>query len=207
MKFIYDILFIIIISSLPIILRHFIINKININERLNNVFMWFTIIFSIILIITIIMSNYNIYWRGYKSTTYLLITTNIVGIIYYITDKKILRKSSNKILLSLFLFLGIAISTLICLESFNNYKSKKYYNNKKYRIENTFNGIISMYRLPNLFVKNGIIEKRYNLKYTENEGEVFFKEDINDIKITTTDEGYKVVFILKKGIILTTRTR
>lgn len=190
-------------SAIPIILRRVLNEKTGVNLRIEKLLMWLNLLFTTILISSIIMSFQEVYWRGYKSTTYILILTIFSGSIYYIIASNSLIGIMKKAY-SILLTLGMFISIIICLESFNRFEEKNYYSNSNYRLENTFNGIIAPYQLPKLFVKNGLIENRYDLNFKENEWEIFFKSDIDSVDINRRKNNYEVIFYLKENLVIET---
>jgi hypothetical protein len=64
-----------------------------------------------------------------------------------------------------------------------------YYNDSKYRLELTFNGIIAAAAPPDLFVKQGLFEKKYKLP-----GEYLRMDLVDSIKIKDLSKFIEITF-------------
>jgi hypothetical protein len=112
---------------------------------------------------TFILSSYNIYWRGYRSTSFIIIATAITGLLCVW-----LYKGKPFFVFIILVFIQTLFATVVVLDMTDNYKSGLYYNDNKYRLEYSSHFISKFVSLPNLFIKNGFFERRIVLgdKYT-----------------------------------------
>ena len=126
--------------------------------KISLLFFCFTLI---LYISTFILEKYNLYWRGYRSTSFIFIFFAIFSIISYWTlpVKNLLITIPSAFLI----FFLTALSTLIIFEVVGDYQNQLFYDSSKYRLEDANRGFMAPYQLPKLFVKNGLFEKRYTI--------------------------------------------
>lgn len=105
-----------------------------------------------------ILVEYNIYWRGYRSTSIIIITTAITGLLCFW-----LYKGKSFVPFVFIVLIETLFAAILVFDMDGNYKQNLYYNDNKYRLENTQRLIMSHSSLPDLFVKNGLFEKKYIL--------------------------------------------
>ena len=87
-------------------------------------------------------------------------------------------KNSFRILFGTLSLLGGISAMILVFEILYDYNSQLFYDSDRYRIENSFKGILAPASLPELFIKKGIFEKKFLLK-----GSYIPKDKITEIKI------------------------
>jgi hypothetical protein len=105
-----------------------------------------------------ILSEYNIYWRGYRSTSIIIITTAITGLLCFW-----LYKGKSFVPFAFVVFVETFIAAILVFDMDGSYTESRYYDNNKFRLENTDRFIMGHPCLPDLFVKEGLFEKKYKL--------------------------------------------
>ena len=144
-------------------IRHLLKFDRNKNQKLNLIFLGFLLFMVGLYISTFILSNYNLYWSGYRSTSFIFIGLTLTLILFYwlypIEKLNILLNLS----LYLFIFISSGIAIFLSWEIKDEYDKQLFYLDSKYRLEETEIGLMRVPKLPKLFVKNGLIEKKYLL--------------------------------------------
>jgi hypothetical protein len=163
-----------------------------------------------LLILTIGLSFFNIYWRGYGSTTIVLLMTTTSGLIlYWFHSQQEISKSLRTVFLVLLIF-GVPITELITWDSCARREYSLFYNDNTYRLEQTFKGILAPASLPDLFIKQGLIERKYELR-----GEYINEDEIKKIEIKNYDNkilsvifyySADTVYGLKNPIVINVKT-
>lgn len=125
--------------------------------------LFFTIyLFSIfIFLLTFIGKQYNIYIKGYRSTSILFVLMSVLGIIYWFVDRQRVSKNIFRVCLFGFCVVTISVSSLLTFELIGDYKNQLVYNDSRYRLEETGRWIMNPCTLPTLFVKYNFYEKEY----------------------------------------------
>ena len=198
----------VVVSVLPFIIKRIVETNNVRNSIVRIVINILTILGSLLLLSSLFMSNFNTYLVGYKTTTFILIATALLFAFNYI-----LTEYKNKIvqrIIEFLLFIFIFVSSSIVIISLAGYSSNNFYSTSKYRLE-AFHFIKgSRFNLPDLYVKDGILEKRYSLNFKdENQdfGNYYFnKESITNYKITQMDSQITVVFQFDDGYEVVTET-
>ena len=160
-------LFFLIIPCLIILLRRiFVKYKIYFSSKLSKIFFFIYILFIVLYLSTFILSKYDLYWKGYRSTSFIFILLTFFTIIFYWfhTPNKFSTIISGSAALLTFILSGASL--FLCYEIEGDYYSDLYYNDSKYRLENTERAIMALPLLPKLFVKGGLFERCYTIDNT-----------------------------------------
>jgi hypothetical protein len=128
---------------------------------------------------TFVLSNYNLYWRGYRSTSIIIILTAFTGLLCIWLSKR-----KPYLIFVFFVLIEIMLSVILVFFTADSYTKDLYYNDAKYRLENTQQIMMAHPSLPDLFVKKGLFEKKYIL----NSKLEPFILDISQIKKATINE-------------------
>jgi hypothetical protein len=182
------------IPSLIVLARFLPYLKFRISKAVYRFILTQFIFLFLIFISTILLSSYHLYWRGYRSSSFIFIGFSLATIIFYWShpiDKVPGFLTFGSAILS-FLLSGLAL--FLVLEIIYDYDKQLIYNDRKYRLEHTNRGFMSIEVLPKLFVKKGLVEKMYVLdstyddfnygSFTEKEipGEKIKRIEINEVK-------------------------
>jgi hypothetical protein len=135
--------------------------------------------------LALILSKRHIYFRGYRSTSFLFIVMSFSGFLFMLFYQ---RRHKTTPLLAAFYFiiiLSFVLSLLLAFEISGDYRRQLFYSDSKYRLEDTRRGINEPCSLPRLFIKKGIFEKRYELE--ELPVGCMSKQDIKTIAIKKTN--------------------
>ena len=132
-----------------------------------NISKWFSISFIVthffligIVFTSFVLSEKGIYFRGYQSHRIIFALTCFVGILSYWLDVFNLNSIFKPFMIFLVFIEGFLI--LPCsVDIFWSYHSQLYYDSSELRIEDTRH-FIAPAQMPDLFVKNGLFEKRYS---------------------------------------------
>lgn len=117
----------------------------------------------VLLSAVIILYFYDLSFRGYDSSNFIFISCIGSGIPFYLFRKKtFLLPALNYILTGICVFTVPAWLLCLCI-TISEYKKNISYDNDRYRLETTFKGIMGPKSFPDLFVKKGIIEKKYTI--------------------------------------------
>jgi hypothetical protein len=149
------------------------------------------------------MSDFDWSWSGYKSDIFLLIGLNIAFICSYVLSD--FKHKSNQVFIEIILFSVILVSSIISVYNLVDFEKNNVYSSKKYRIENESGFLMTANRLPYLYIKKGLFEKKMNLFYV-NKGFGFHKSEMESCEIIKQENGYSVIFIMKDGSELKTST-
>jgi hypothetical protein len=148
------------------------------------------------------LDNHHIYFRGYRSTSIIFILICLTGIILNLFYPSV----KNLVAIIIISIQAIAL-TICCIFAFfltwevvADYDDQLYYNDSKYRLEETSRGIMRSCGLPSLFVKNGIFEKKYELNKTDGWGICFVKKEVKSVVITelTHDSVSVIIYHTKE---------
>ncbi len=122
--------------------------------------------FSLILLfsISLIGDSYYIYLKGYRSTSILFVLMSLIGIIYWLIDRRKVTANIARFLVFLFSLISLSLASLLTLEIIGDYKNQLVYNDSNYRLEETGRAIMNPCTLPTLFVKHSSTRKNIHLK-------------------------------------------
>ena len=112
------------------------------------------------------MSYFNYHYRGYKTRTIILIITCSTLIISYLITNY--ENKRNKVFVDFLLFVSVFITCFLSFINLQGFSDNVWYEDSKYRIENFQYFMTSAEHLPDLYIKEGIFEKRVVLDYGEN---------------------------------------
>ena len=184
------VIFILALIVIPILLywiREWILIKgFKINKILLNVILYNHFISLILLIISIWINKYDLSFRGHNSTSIIFNLCIFLAMIIYLFDslKNILKKYYFVIIVY-----GLFVLSFYYFLIFTIDYNHIYYNDKNYRLEQTYKGIMAPASLPDLFVKKGLIEKQYSLR-----GKYLIKEEIDSIKVLDLKDTFEIEF-------------
>jgi hypothetical protein len=147
-----------------LILRHFIEKKeMTFSPLLLRILFILLCVFLTLFITSLIIVQSNIYFKGYRSHSIIFILTIFFGFIYFLLRSKNARLPLLLIFLRLSILVGTFLASVLVWEISDDYKKQLYYNDDRFRLEDTNRGIMSICGLPDLFVKDGLFESRYPL--------------------------------------------
>jgi len=183
-------IFILSLIVIPILLywiREWILIKgIKINKIFLNIILYIHFISLILFIISIWIDKYDLSFRGHNSTSIIFNLCIFLAMIIYLFDslKNILKKSYFVIIVYGLFVLSFYYFLFFTIDNHNIY-----YNDKNYRLETTYKGIMAHATLPDLFVKKGLLEKKYSLS-----GKYLIKENIDSIKVLDLKDTIEIQF-------------
>ncbi len=148
-----------------------------VNDKTSWILLSIHLVTIVLLLTVIILRCFDLSFREYDSSSIIFISCIGTGVPFYLFRKKtFLLPILNYILISICCFTVPAL--ILCIYvTIAQYKTDVYYEDNKYRLETSFKGIMGSKRFPDLFIKKGIIEKKYDL----NEEPI---GNITDINIT-----------------------
>ena len=193
---------IIVVGLSPFLIKR-LTKKLTYSKSTRIVFSLTTIILFLIVASSLIMSDFDWSWSGYKSDIFLLIGLNIAFICSYVLSD--FKHKSNQVFIEIILFSVILVSSIISVYNLVDFERNNVYSSKKYRIENESGFLMTANRLPYLYIKEGLFEKKMNLFYV-NKGFGFHKSEMESCEIIKQENGYSVIFIMKDGSELKTST-
>ncbi len=138
--------------------------------------------FTLVYFLLHFLSDYNYYLRGYRSTSIIFLTMNLFGIIYSLTDRSLVLNKFFKMIVVLYTLITVTVGSCLAMDMIARYRNDFCYSDKKYRLEWEFGGIKSRPSPPVLYVKYGIIERKYRYRQTE-EWINFTKREVNSCEI------------------------
>ena len=179
-------------ALIPYIIRLLLIeNEIKFQYKF---FKWILAIHFILLLLLICvfaMSYYNLYFRGYRSHSIIYLLFCLSGIMVYWCFPK-----SNWVIISAVLvFFESTTSTALTIEMIYDASYQVYFRSSKYRIENTFKGIMAKATIPDLIKTNFIFEKRYKIN-----GDYIPKSSLDSLKIIELSNDTVVVVFYQKDV-------
>ena len=193
MKLVLYLFLILAVSIIPILIKIHFKKELIVKQKIINISFIITIILILLLIITFWFESNNIFWNGFNSLTKLAIITSISASIYFIISNR-----NNYIFGTLLVpLIFITFITFMYNSSYNNIVL---YDTDEFRLEKFSGGF--MYRCcpyPTLFIKNGLIEKKYFKHNSDFDFEMISKKDIKTIELNSFQDGYCVRFNLKNG--------
>ncbi|WP_153798825.1 hypothetical protein [Foetidibacter luteolus] len=150
------------------------------------------IIMIILYVIVLVASEHNYYLRGYRSTSILFLLMTLTGVIFWLLDRREVFGSYFRTALFVVSLIFMACSGILVVEVTHDYDKQLFYEDEKYRMENTDRGIMATCHLPDLFVKHFLYERKYT---AVNEVGVacFGKEDVKKFRMQQTSEHEVVV--------------
>ena len=140
---------------------------------------------------TIILAEKNIYYRGYRSSSFIFLFMGLCGFVFCL----FVKRNELKIISSIIAFIQLFLSGILLLEMIVDYKSQLYYDDKKYRIEDVSRGIMRAGAHLNLFVKEDIIEHQYEIFDNYPNGINLKKSETDSIKIIELrNDSLEIIF-------------
>ena len=158
-------------------------------KSLISILLWLSLALSLIFITGMVLSHFNLYWRGYRSHTLILIAAGISWIFFYLLRRSDRSSEVVTVFSNTAIFFLAGITLVLGIEVVDDYQKQLFYDSSKYRVEQTNRGLMSPASLPNLFVKKGLFEKRYSLhsEYDTLSGVInrafTFKDDIIRLEV------------------------
>lgn len=197
------------ISLVPIGIKRILFSKLQLKKsKLNWLVNGLTFLAFGILLSAIILSYYNWYYRGYKTTTFILITTAFLFVVNYLTTR--FQHKIYQILVEIIIFFTIFSTCFISYVNLSGYNSNCLFSDSKYRIE-SFRFLMSKADyLPDIYIKNGVMERKYSLQYLNNYkfdyNHYLKKESITAYSVAQSENGLTVTFTFNDGTKLVTKT-
>ncbi|MBC7449990.1 MAG: hypothetical protein H7259_00720 [Cytophagales bacterium] len=118
-----------------------------------------------VLIACVILSFYDLVFRGYNSTSIIYILMVGTGIPFYLFRSKTFLPGFLNVLLSIFCAITVPLFVWCTFVIITDDKEDVFYEDDTYRLENTYNGPLGAKTFPDLFVKNKITEKKYTIEH------------------------------------------
>lgn len=151
-----------------------------------------------LLSILLAAENINYYLVGYRSTSIVFLITAVAGIMYTLSDRRLILNSFERIFLNLLAVIFMMGSAFLVLEMIEDYDKQMVYSDSKFRLEFTGRAPLSPCGLPVLFVKNGIIERKAELITGET---CISKKEILNVTVRDIDSAYMVNYFLIENLI------
>lgn len=153
------------------------------------------------ILIEFFLSLKNIYFTGYKTRTFLLISLVVCVTLHYCVTQY--KNTFYRIFVQFILVATIFVTTVIGVVNLANYQEYLLFENNTYRIEKNWELSGADFMLPTLYRKKGIVESAYPLEYEKgNQTDYlhdFTKESITDFTINETDSSIRVSCHFKDG--------
>jgi hypothetical protein len=138
----------------------------------------------LIAISTFILAPFNIYWRGYRSTSIIIIATAITGLLCVW-----LYKGKPFGMFMVLVFVQTLFATVIVFDITYTAKATLFYNDDKYRVEYVQRFMSKFESLPYLFIKKGLFERKIVLNDKYDIGDIdLYVGDIKKVVITEKSE-------------------
>jgi hypothetical protein len=140
-------------------------SKVQVSPAFNKVLFALFLLAIGLFISAIILARYNIYFKGYRSTSFIFLAMSVSGGLFY----SFCHRHGNIVvgkILSLATAICLSLSGPLAYELAYDYAPQLVYNDARYRLEETHRGVNEPCGLPKLFIKSGIFEKRYDLEET-----------------------------------------
>lgn len=178
---------------MPILIKIHFKKELIVKQKIINISFSITIILILLLFITFWLESNNVFWNGFNSLTKLAIITSISASIYFVISNK------NNYIFGI-LLVPVIFITFITFMYNSSYNNTVLYDTDEFRLEKFSGGF--MFRCcpyPTLYIKNGLIEKKYFKYNSDFDFEMISKKDINTIELNSFQYGYCVKFNLKNG--------
>lgn len=153
-------IFLILVPALVLLLRYlFVQNDLTLSRRTENVLLVLSIIAVLFSITAWYITRYNLYFAGYRTTTYIMFSADIIVMLYYLLGTPKSRLRALQVVKSI-VVIAMLVHAILITDGFT-FAFKKYlvYNDDKYRIEKE-NGFMVGNRIR-LFVNEGIVDRYY----------------------------------------------
>lgn len=197
------------VSLVPIGIKRLLFNKQRFKKRkFNWLINGLTLLAFGILLSAIILSYYNWYYRGYKTTTFILIATALLFILNYLTTN--FQHKAYQFFVEIIIVLTVFSTCFISYVNLNGYGSNYLFSDSNYRIE-SFRFLMSKADyLPDIYIKKGVMERKYSLQYPANYkfdySHYIDKESITTYSIEQHEKELIVTFSFDDGTKLITQT-
>ncbi len=135
--------------------------KLSFSLTVTKVFFWIFIMTFLFFISTQVLSKYNLFWRGYRSSSFIYLSWCLSSIfLYWVYSARNYHGIFNMLFGTLVFVLSFS-GTFITFEIIDDYNKKLFYKDNKYRLEEDPGTLMYIPKLPKLFVKKGFFESRY----------------------------------------------
>ena len=141
----------------------------------------------------------NTYLSGYRSHSIAFLAMTTLGFFYFLFREEEKEMKVPVILIRILLLVCVPMASFLAAEMSSDYKSNLYYRDTKYRLEDECRGFMCSCRLPTLFIKEGLLEKKYRLTTdtAQKKGySCFTKQDVDSILIQKQNSVVMVSFFL-----------
>ena len=155
----------------------------------------FYIFLILLFAISLIGDSYYLYLKGYRSTSILFVLMSLIGIIYWLVDRRKVTANIARFLVFLFSLISLSFASLLTFEIIGDYKNQLVYNDSNYRLEESGRAIMNPCTLPTLFVKHRFYEKKY--LFEKESQDCLSKPQIKKVKIEILpDQRLLVTYVL-----------
>jgi hypothetical protein len=154
-------------------------SKYKISQQVSNVFLVVHLTLTVIFILMIFLAFKGYSLRGFRSTSWIFLIMTFFGILFFVLRPHSINMRPVLFFSYLWTTFCVGFSSWLICYILWNYKEDLVYSGKKYRLERT-GWFITPCKLPTLFVRDGVFEKRFD--YTTNE-HCLAKKDIDSVKI------------------------
>ena len=144
-----------------LIFRFKIESNIRKSPRLERILLSVYLILIVIFCATVVSKEFNIYIRGYRSTSILFIGCSFLGVVYWLVDREPVFTKVWRSFLFVATLVSVSAGSLLAFELAGDYKNQLIYNDPSFRLEQTGRWFINPCTLPTLYVKQGFFEKKY----------------------------------------------
>lgn len=175
------ILFLVLPPAVILFLRYlFVENNLYLSRKTEKVLLVLSIFCLALSISAEAITRHNLYFAGYRTTSYIMFVTSVVALVYYLLgtpNSKLKGLQTLKVIIVSILM----INALFVTDGFKfSYKKYLLYNEGKYRIEK-INGFMAP-NACNLFINEGIFDRKYyiDLPYYISADSALVVENIND---------------------------
>jgi hypothetical protein len=139
------------------------------------------------------LEKINYYLVGYRSTAIFFLITAVAGVVYTLSDRRYILFSLSRIILNLAVVILLIGSFFVIFDLFANFGRNKVYSDSKFRLEYPGFLFLTHCRLPDLYVKKGLIERKTQLVKPDT---CIFLSEVVRVNIEEKDSSYYVTFHL-----------
>jgi hypothetical protein len=195
-------LFLILVPAAVLLLRYlFVQNNLTLSRRTENVLLVVSIAAVLFSVTAEIITRYDLYFAGYRTTTYIMFSADVIVMLYYLLGTPKSRLRALQALKSI-VVCAMIIHAIFITDGFT-FAFRKYliYNDGQYRIEKA-HGLMAGNRIK-LFVNEGIFDRYYKseqLPYNITIDSARIQEVGNDslyIQVFHSSKGEKNPYIIK----------
>jgi len=156
-------LFLILVPAAFLLLRYLIVqNNLTLSRRTENVLLIVSIAAVLFSVTAGIITRYDLYFAGYRTTTYIMFAADVIVMLYYLLGTPKSRLRALQVIKSIVVIVMLFHAILITNGFTFAFKRYLVYNEGKYRIQKE-NGFMATNKLL-IFVNEGIFDRLYEEK-------------------------------------------